>query len=86
VNESQTIQPARASRTLWVLLLACAGALLVITFTLASDIRDGSSQVAHATQVTTACNLPAQEFKALPLGLQSTLKEDCATLGEPAVR
>lgn len=88
VNENQSIQPARASRTLPVLLLACAGALLIIFISLASALSDAqSSQIAHAT--TTAggtCGLSAQTFVSLPQMLQLELKNDCATQGEPVIR
>lgn len=56
----------KESRTLRVLLLVCAGALLVIGMTLASAAWD-ATQVAHATkQATDACGMPARVSVFLP--------------------
>lgn len=87
MNESQSIQPARTSRSLPVLLLACAGALLIIAFTLAGDLRNAqSTQVARATSPVAACNMTGAALQQLPLGLQSAMKSDCAMLNNPAIR
>lgn len=87
MSESQTVAQV-SSRSLWVLLLICAGALLVIAFTLASAIYDGQqAQAMRATQPASGtCGMQAYELGRLPLALQTQLKEDCAMLAEPAIR
>jgi hypothetical protein len=60
------------SRTLRVLLLVCAGALLVIVVTMASDFRDAQSAQAHATQqALDACGMPARVSVFLPANCQT---------------
>jgi hypothetical protein len=79
VNENQTMQPARASRSLWVLLGVCASALLIIVFTMAGDLSDARSlQTAHAT-TPAACNMSVTDLQRLPLRLQPAMQDDCAT-------
>ena len=64
MSEKETNQST--SRTLKVLLLVCAGALLVIVMTLASAAWD-ATQVVHATkQATDACGIPARVSVFLP--------------------
>lgn len=85
--ENQSIQPARASRSLPVLLLVCAGALLIIAFTLAGNLHDAqSTQVARATSPVAACNVTGAALQQLPLDLQSAMKSDCAMLSNPTIR
>ena len=83
MDERQSIQPARASRSLWVLLAVCAGALLIIVVTMAGDLREGALQTAHAT-APAACSMSARDIQSLPLSLQPAMKDDCATSGAPA--
>jgi hypothetical protein len=60
----------KSSWTLRVLLLACAGALLVIVLSLAGTVYD-ASQVAHATrQAEDSCGMPARVSVFLPANCQ----------------
>lgn len=68
--------------------MVCAGALLIIAFTLASTIYDGQqAQAMRATPPASGvCGLPALEYQSLPQSLQPQLKADCAMLAEPQWR
>jgi hypothetical protein len=60
----------KGSWTLRILLLACAGALLVIVLSLAGAVYD-ASQVAHATpHAEDGCGMPARVSVFLPANCQ----------------
>jgi hypothetical protein len=65
-----------------------AGALLIIIFTLASEINDAQPlQIARTTTAATnTCGMPMSSFRALPLMLQPALQRDCETLAAPDIR
>lgn len=66
----------KESRALRMLLLVCAGALLVIVMTMASAVWD-ATQVVHATQqATDACGMPARVSVFLPANCQSQPQDE----------
>jgi hypothetical protein len=76
VAEQTTNKPNRALR---VLLLVCAGALIVIFVTLMSVVDNArDSQVNHLSiQMYDACGVPLQKRAALPNSVQLTLNAQC---------
>jgi hypothetical protein len=81
VNEQEIV--AAPSRTLRVLLLICAGALIVIVVTIALNVHDAQIyQTANAASHDAAfCGMTSREFMALPDALKKELRAQC-NLGE----
>jgi hypothetical protein len=70
---------AASSMTLRVLLLICAGALIIMVVTIALDVQDAYmhqivNDVPHDTEF---CGMSSREFMALPDALKSELRVQC---------
>jgi hypothetical protein len=79
----------KGSQTLRVLLLVCAGALLVILYTMGSAVYDvQSARVARATQsLTETCGMPVVLFnKTLPANAQFALRDQCDPKPDAEIR
>jgi hypothetical protein len=79
----------KTSWTLRVLLLACAGALLIILFTMGSTIYDvQSAQAARTSQISPeTCGMPVDLFnRTLPANAQFAMRDQCNPKPDAEVR
>jgi hypothetical protein len=77
MNEQEIV--VAPSRTLGVLLLICAGALIVIVVTFALNVHDAQvyQTVNAASHDPAFCGMTSREFMALPDALQKELRAQC---------
>ena len=73
---SENLTNPSTSRSLRVLLLACAGALLVIMLTLASTAYDASQVARETPQALDACGMPARLSVFLPANCQPQSQDE----------